>query len=289
MKGKERKDATQFTERLLAKLGIRNNEIGKLQMLPMQPLRQAVNGLLAESAGAYIRKDGQKIRKGSALLLPVVDGDYLPAHPFDPVAVPSTANIPLLIGTNRDEPAISLALNPGPNLAEEKMRKRLLPMLGDELDRMLSVYKKTRPDATPYELFVGINSSVWKLAVIELTERKLAVGKAPVYMYLLAYKTDYKGGAYGACHTLDIPFVFDTVDDVPLAGNRPDKHELAAAMSKAWACFAYNSNPSHAGIPEWLPYTVQSRATMILDVPCRLDIDPDREELEAWQGLEIVT
>jgi para-nitrobenzyl esterase len=289
LRGKERADGTQFAERLLAKLGIKNNEIGKLQMLPIQPLLHAVSSLLAENPGAYIKKDGQKLRKDSSGLSPVMDGNYLPTHPFDPVAVPNTANIPLLIGTNRDEPAISLALNPGPNLTEERMRRRLMPMLGDEMDRVLNVYKKTRPGATSYELFIGINSVIWKLAVIKLTERKLAVGNAPVYMYLLTYKTDYRGGAYGACHTLDIPFVFDTANDVPVAGNRPDKHELAASMSKAWAAFARNGNPSHAGIPEWLPYTTQNRATMILDVPCRLEIDPDSEELEAWRGLEVVT
>ena len=289
LRGKIPEKATLFTEKLLAGLGIRPNEIDKLQMLPIPQLMEGISGVMAENRVPYITKDGNRLKKDDAGLSPVVDGRYLPAHPFDPVAGSNTANIPLLIGTNRDEPSITMALFPGPDLTEEKMRKRLTPMLGDELDRMLNVYKKTRPGATPYELYVGINAAVWKLAVNKLSERKLDAGSAPVYMYLLTYKTDYKGGIFGSPHTLEIPFIFDTSDDMPLTGNRPDKPEMTGSLLNAWASFAHNGNPNHPGIPEWRPYTTQNRETMILDVPCRMENDPDGEELRAWEGLEIIS
>jgi len=74
-----------------------------------------------------------------------------------------------------------------------------------------------------------------------------------------------------------------------LSGNRPDKPEMTASLLNAWASFAHNGNPSHPGIPEWRPYTAQNRDTMILDVPCRMEPDPEGEEIKAWEGLEIVT
>ena len=74
-------------------------------------------------------------------------------------------------------------------------------------------------------------------------------------------------------------------DDVPLTGARPDKHELAA-MSEAWSAFARSGDPSHPGIPKWEPYTCDNRATMLFDVPCRVEIDPAREELDAWESTE---
>jgi para-nitrobenzyl esterase len=107
-------------------------------------------------------------------------------------------------------------------------------------------------------------------------------------MYLFTYATNYKGGIYKSCHALEIPFAFDNTDDIPLTGTRPGKHELAAAMSKAWSAFAHSGDPSHPGIPKWEPYTLKSRSTMILDVPCRLEKDPYREELNAFKGLEII-
>jgi carboxylesterase type B len=44
---------------------------------------------------------------------------------------------------------------------------------------------------------------------------------------------------------------------------------------------------ARSGIPKWEPYSTQNRATMILDVPCRMAIDPFREELEAWEGIPL--
>jgi len=37
-----------------------------------------------------------------------------------------------------------------------------------------------------------------------------------------------------------------------------------------------------------MPYAIGRRATMILDVPCRLELDPARAELDAWQGMEVI-
>ncbi|GAG35181.1 unnamed protein product, partial [marine sediment metagenome] len=50
---------------------------------------------------------------------------------------------------------------------------------------------------------------------------------------------------------------------------------------------ARSGNPNHPGIPKWKPYTADNRATMILDVPCRVEIDPFREELDAWGGIPL--
>ncbi len=113
------------------------------------------------------------------------------------------------------------------------------------------------------------------------------VETAPVFMYLFAWESDFLGGLFKAGHGLEIPFVFDHTDDVGMTGDRPDKYGLAAAMSEAWCAFARSGDPSHGGIPRWDPYTVDSRATMIFDVPCRLEIDPAREELDVWEGVEL--
>jgi para-nitrobenzyl esterase len=106
-------------------------------------------------------------------------------------------------------------------------------------------------------------------------------------MYLLTWQSDYLGYLFKACHALDIPFVFDNFNDVPLTGARPDRYELAAAMSEAWIAFARNGDPNHPGIPKWAPYTAKNRATMLFDVPCRIIVDPYREELNAWKGIDV--
>jgi len=284
LRGKEPRDATELAERLLAKLDIKADQIEKLQELPAQQLLDAVRTLSSQQLGIGMMGTGAVM-----LLSPVVDGHYLPAHPFDPVAAPTAANVPLVIGTNRDESALFLAGDPRRRrLDESELRERLAALLGDRMESILSVYRRTRPDATPWDLLIGITSEDRRLGCIKLVERKLAGGTAPVFMYLFTWESDYLGYLFKACHALEIPFVFDNVDEAPLTGDRPDKYELAAAMSEAWATFARSGDPSHPGIPKWAPYTADNRATMLFDVPCRVESDPYREELDAWEGMEVI-
>jgi len=280
----EPKDATDLAERLLAKLKIKKNEIKKLQQIPAQQLVDAMNSLLAVRSSLGMGAPG-----GMAMqLAPVVDGHYLPSHPFEPVAAPTAADVPLIVGCNRDENATFVATDPRRRrLTEEELRQRLAPVLGDRLESILSVYKRTRPKATPWDLLIGITSERERRTAIQLAERKAAGGPAPVYMYLFAYESNFLGSLFKAGHGLEIAFVFDNTDDVPWVGDRPDRHELAAAMSTTWAAFARNGDPNNPKIPKWEPYSVKNRATMIFDVPCRAEVDPAREEREAWKGMPL--
>jgi para-nitrobenzyl esterase len=221
-------------------------------------------------------------------LAPVLDGNYLPQHPFEPVAAPTAANIPLIVGCNRDENATFVATDPRRRrLSEAELRERLKPLLGLKLDEILDVYKSNRPQATPWDLFIGITSERERRTVIQLAERKAAGGPAPVFVYLFTYQSNFLGGLFKAGHGLEIPYVFDITDDVGWTGDRPDKYEVAADMSQAWANFAATGNPSHPGIPKWEPFTANSRATMLFDVPSKLVVDPFRKELDAWKGIPI--
>jgi para-nitrobenzyl esterase len=281
LKGQEAKGATEFAERLLNKLGIKPAQIEKLQQIPAKQLLEAV-----EVPGPPVGVIGA----GNTIPFnPVVDGSYLPAHPFYPVAAPTASEVPLIIGTNRDEAALFMADDSQSHkLTESELRRRLAPRLGDRMESILGAYKRSRPDATPWDLLIGITSEDRRLGCINLAERKIAGGTAPVYMYLFSWRSDYRDYLYKACHTMEIPFVFDTVGNVPLTGSRPDKFALAAAMSDTWSAFARRGNPNNQGIPKWEPYDIKKRSTMIFDVPCRVENDPYRQELDAWQGMDII-
>lgn len=283
LRGRDPKASTDFAERLLSKLNIKANEIEKLQEIPAQQLLDTVGTIAPEGPESVM------VSRAVMHLSPVVDGHYLPANPFDPVAAPTAADVALMIGTNRDEAALFLARDPRRRrLTEEELHQRLVNLLGDKAESILSVYKRTRPNDTPWDLLIGITSEDRRIGCINMAERKLAGGPAPVYMYLFTYESDFLGGLFKASHAMEIPFAFNNADDVGMTGDRPDKQELAAAISGAWAAFARNGDPSHPGIPKWEPYTIDNRATMLLDVPCRLEIDPAREELDAWKGMEVI-
>jgi para-nitrobenzyl esterase len=74
------------------------------------------------------------------------------------------------------------------------------------------------------------------------------------FVYRFARSAALAGGAVGACHTIDLPYVFGNLDapGMPeLAGTGPEVEALSADVRAAWLAFARTGNPSHPGIGEW--------------------------------------
>jgi para-nitrobenzyl esterase len=281
----ERSAANEIAERLLAKLEIKKNEIDKLQTIPARQLLETIASIPA------MRSERPGIRPAGMIMSfsPVLDGHFLPAHPFLPQASPALNDVPFMIGTNKDEAALFMAADPRRRrLTDAELVERLTTRCGENRDSIIATYRKTRPNATPWDLLIGILTEDRRIGCIRLVESKMKAGKAPVFMYLFTWESNYKGYLFKAAHGLEIPFAFDTTDAMEMTGDRPDKAQLTDYVSGAWLAFAHTSNPIHPGIPKWEPYSVEKRATMILDVPCRLEYDPAREELDAWKGVDVI-
>jgi para-nitrobenzyl esterase len=273
LRGVEPAPATEFAEKLLHHFDIDKTNVARLQHVPADALTQAVGALLGFGPGSGM------------LLAPVVDGRVYPAHPFDPAAAATAANIPLLIGTNKDESALFAAADPKRRkLTDAELDERVKRLVGERSKDILALYRRTRPNDSPWDLYIGISSEGMRLRSIQLAERKIAGGPAPVWMYLFTWESNALGGLFKAAHALEIPFVFDNPDIAPFTGDRPDRYELAASMSRAWINFARHGDPNHDGLPRWDRYDVQHRTTMIFDVPCRAEPDPRKEERLVWHG-----
>jgi para-nitrobenzyl esterase len=273
--------ATKNARRVLAKLGIRADNIDALHQVPVERLvaAQMGSGLIS-----FPR------------LGPVVDGQILPQNPFDPVAPAISAQIPVLIGTNKDEATLFLGNIPllgtfsQPNfLSPLALRVVMGRIAGKSAGRLLDAYRRTHPHAAPHELFASIMTDlIMRRGSILLAERKLAGGTAPVFMYLFAWETPALGGKMRTPHALEIPFVFANVALTPnMTGNLPECYTLAAKMSAAWIAFARSGDPNHDGLPKWPAYSVPERATMIFDQECRVENDPGGEERLAWEGIAL--
>ncbi len=227
---------------------------------------------------------------------PVVDGKALPVHPFHPAAAPTASDVPLLIGTNKDEMNFQLYKDPQFGKYDEAaMRKGITEIPrgifgetipDDRVEGLIETYRRTRPGATPHDLLTAITSDVVRLDTIRIAERKMAGGQAPVYMYLLTWESPALNGILKSCHALEIPLVFNNVDPVVgIIGDSPERFALAKGMSGAWAAFARNGDPSHEGIPHWPTYTTEKRSTMVFNTECRVENDPRGEERKAWDGI----
>jgi para-nitrobenzyl esterase len=271
------RDAAAATTRtVLSRLGLTEKQARDLLTVPADRFRELQQNLSGQNPMQFG---------------PVVDGHYIPNHPYDPVAPSISAKIPMIIGTNKDETIMfyqrgDLAAF---SLDEAGLRNRLKGPLGNKLDRVLEVYHRSRPKATPADLYIAITTAQWMWRnAITMAERKCALGSAPVYMYLFAYESEVPvkpGVPYPqkSAHAMEMAFKFNHPDNNPDAGKRPERYKAARNMSRAWASFARTSDPSHDEIPHWPPYTVEQRATMILDAECKVVNDPYSEERLVWK------
>lgn len=268
-KGLSMEQAHQNTLALYKALDIEPNNVEALQQFPMETLLAGLN------------KTGLRYR-------PVLDGRYLPQHPFDKVATPWSDGIPIMIGTNKDETALFSVGDPKRGkLSEQELTDRLTEQFDKNADEVIAAYKKTLPNATPWDIFVTTQSDTrFRIPSIQLAEAKLAGSDAPVYMYLTEWETNYRGGMFKSPHAVEIALVFSHVDRVPLSGDKPNRFELETAMSEAWIAFARTGNPSHSKIPKWKPYSLKNRETMIFNAPSRLEKDPWPKVRAVWEKME---
>lgn len=276
-----REQATETAKLVLADLGLSAGQVRELAKVPVARLVQAQQAVGRKTDG----------RAGTVGWFgPVVDGKYLPAHPYEPVAPAISKNIPMIIGSNMQETIFQLRTQPEAfSLDEAGLRARLQIRFGDKADLFLNTYRKGRPEASPTDIYIAITTHQWMwIDSVRRAERQLALKGAPVFMYLFDYESEAPVSnqiAYPrkAMHANEIPFKFDHPENDPGTGKKEARFQAAKNMSRAWAAFARTGNPSHSGIPKWPAYSLEQRATMILDSESKVINDPMREERLVWQ------
>jgi para-nitrobenzyl esterase len=272
-----REDSEKLAAATLQELGLSgDSKIDQIQTLPVASLVAAANRALA-SLTPPMNPAHVWDRIGWE---PTVDGTILPTHPFDPVAPQLSAHVPLLVGTVSNE-FVSGINNPKLETLSDRNLINFAAKFGDA-DRIVAAYRRANPTARPSDLLSLISAAPVRRNALLQAERKTALGAAPVYVYLFAWKTPVLDGRPRCFHGLDLAFVFDNVSRCEnMTGGVPEAHELAAKMSEAWISFARSGDPNHHGLPKWPAFTNAQGATMVFDNHCRAENNPDREELLA--------
>jgi para-nitrobenzyl esterase len=257
LRGLTREAASKSAEAVLKAVGLSAGQGRELQKVPFDKLLAA---------------------SGAARLAPVVDGKVLPAHPFDPVATPLSADVPVIVGYTRTERTVYDIDDPAyGKLDQAGLLERTKKILGDSAESVIEIYRQKSPKATPYELAMNIQTDATSISSIRIAERRAALGKAPTYLYVFAWETPVMG--LRSPHTVEIPFVFNHLDvsESMVGPVTPPMRKLEADSAGAWAALARAGSPNHKGLPPWPAYTPDRRATMIFDTPCRVENDPVAE------------
>jgi len=255
-----RGEAAWNTHQYLELLGLRPSAVRELRRLPAARLLAAARDLEQREARFF---------NPHMVFQLVTDGETLASPPLEALAAGGQNKADVLIGSNRDEMA---AFHQGDKrvlgIGREGVLERYRPVFFEEADAVYRQYAAARPGATPGQILMDLGGDeLFRMPSLRLAELREAAGH-PAYVYQFDWQSPAPG--FGACHGLELPFVFDNFAEwkgAPmLKGLQRNRVALLArAIQQAWIAFVRNGDPNHAEIPHWEPYTTARRTTLRID------------------------
>jgi para-nitrobenzyl esterase len=215
---------------------------------------------------------------GLMAFAPVLDGELIAARPVDAIAAGAGRECDLLLGTTTDEMGLFLVPTGVSASVTDEMLSGLVAARGVD-PAIAAVYAANRPGASPGETLVAILTDMFfRVPTLRIAEGHARVGGA-TFTYEFAWRTPVQELG-GACHALELPFVFDTLAErgaEELAGPNPPQ-ALADGMHAAWVAFATRGDPG------WRAFDPASRAVMSFNQPSSALLDdPRAAERALWE------
>ncbi|MDP8985843.1 MAG: carboxylesterase family protein [Pseudomonadota bacterium] len=256
-----KEQATAAAKRFVEALGVKS--ISELQAVPADRLLDVMS-------------------EARVMAAPILDGITLAHQPFDPQALSASRDVPFMVGSNETEATFfpTTPLDPIDDAKLHELVKGAAHVNDSDADRLIDVFRRVYPGKDNTYLFQLIASQVsLSQAIITEAERKADQGGAPVYVYYFTKHTPVRDGKLRAVHTLEIPYVFDSLAHAaPIIGPvTAEQQALADKVSSAWVSFAKTGNPNNAKIPQWPAFDTKRRAIMVIDDQWHAADDPLRE------------
>ncbi|TDQ47982.1 para-nitrobenzyl esterase [Actinorugispora endophytica] len=247
------RDAATVTRVLAERLGVEPTAAG-LAGVPVDRLLAEQDRISREIRGAPDAGVwGERIAGGAMPLpyAPVVDGGLLERRPVEAIAAGAGHDVDLMIGTTTDEYRLFLApTGLLPFITEEHLSAHLARVGLDP--GAARVYATSCQSDDPGDVFAAVvTDQVFRIPAYRVAEAR-AEASANTFGYEFAWRTPRLGGILGACHALEVPFVFQTFEAGAALTGPDAPRPLGAAMHDAWVRFAATGDPGWA---RWTPRT----------------------------------
>ncbi|MDQ6840004.1 MAG: carboxylesterase family protein [Actinomycetota bacterium] len=249
--------------------------------VPLDRLLEAQNEL---AAGPQRNPDPQRwaeVATNVMVFEPIIDGEVLSGLPIDVIAAGGGNEVDLLVGTNRDEQRLFVV----PTGMFELIDDNVVDMAAAGWSApagATDLYRANRRGQSPGALLCDLGSDwFFRIPAIRLAEAR-SERRGRTYAYEFAWASAAFDGKLGACHAIEIPFVFDHLGAQHgpslFADDEVLPQGLADTMHRAWVDFVTD------GDPRWDPYDRRRRATMTFDTESALVDDPRGDERALWEG-----
>lgn len=200
---------------------------------------------------------------------PVVDGEVVPRSPAGAPA----PGVDLLIGSNRHEYRLYAVPSGVGDQIDDAVLGQVAAAYGLPA-AAVDTYRAQHASEPPGMVLAEVLTD-WFFRVPGL---RLAEANSGAFVYEFDWAGPLYDGRLGACHALELGFVFDTLDAARGLTGGDGSPPLAAAMHAAWVSFA------RTGDPGWEPYG-DTRAVRRFAEQVTTEHDTRGATRELWTGI----
>jgi len=254
MKLRKPEQSTLLAAAMLRVLGLDPKDFEAFKGLPFDEMMKAFKLLQAQSEKPAI--PGEFVLPFS----PVIDDDLIFSDPIEAVREGAAAWCDTLIGATRDEfNAFSFENSVFTQLTDEALATEYERSYGDEGADRLAVARTARVPFSPGQLLADLRgNTIFNQPVIEFAGEQTKHG-AKSFLYQFDWHSSIQ--EIGACHCIDLPFLFgqwDIWQAAPMVtgANKQELEDLSFLFQGALAEFARTGNPNKQGLPIWPEYAV---------------------------------
>jgi para-nitrobenzyl esterase len=274
--------AGRVTAEFLKRLGPAGESLARLREAPVAEILRAQS----ETAGALA------LELGALPFQPTQDADVLPDAPLESLARGSASGVAVLAGTNAEEWKLFMLGDRRARAMDDAMlRRRFARALGESgVERAFAAYARAplaRAPHAPHERWSAFQSDrIFHWPAARLLDAQASHSEA-TYAYRFDWAPPVVGARIGACHGIELPFVFGAVLEPwlrPWTISAPGVRKLAHRVQEAWLAFAKTGHPGHSGLPYWPRYDAEKRQAMQLGRRCSAISDYGGDALRFWES-----
>lgn len=243
--------AKEFALAILNELGLKEDEVEKMEKVPTQALIDATNMVIAR----YNAQDKRINWRPTP-------NDFYIGDPMD-VGFGEASKVPTFVGKVIAEFSPGEPTKDKETYTEEEKKATVAAKFGEaNADKVMELFAKAYPGKNL--VYAGDTDGMFRCAAIDYIKAKAKESPKPVYSYLFAQVFDVHGGV-AAWHCSDIPFVFHNTELIPVCQIEGVTKRLENEVFSSFLNFAKTGNPNCDAIPEVKPSTADKVYTIVYD------------------------